>query len=590
MNRRHRPRLASVLRTTGALALVLALWLTALPGGATAAPAEAPLAQTEEGVWYTVVRGDTLGQIAVRHGVTTGAILAANSISNPNVIRVGQRLWIPGAAASTPTPTPSPTEPGDGVWYTVVRGDTLGQIAARHGTTTTAIMRANNISNPNLIRVGQRLWIGGAAPTATPEPPSPNPSATPQPTDTPTDGVWYTVRSGDSLGRIAQSHGTTVSAIVQANSLSNPNVIRVGQRLWIPGASGGPSPAPTSQPPPSGPPAGGTGFSYGFQIQPWYGADVNQALDATVGAGFSWLKIQVPWKQIEGSGKGAQDWGDMDRVVDAINGRGIRLLVSVCKAPDWARPGHTNRSYEGPPANEQDLADFLSALAARYKGRVHAIEVWNEQNLGHEWGGEQIDAGRYVRMLCAAYGAIKAQDPNMTVVAGGLTPTGVSDGVTAIDDVTYLRSMYAAGCKSCMDALGAHPSGYNNPPSARMGYSDPAEPDFKAHPSFFFQETMLRYREVMVANGDGGRRIWPTEFGWASSGSPSPGYEYARNVTEQEQATYLVEALRMMRQWGYVGPAFVWNLNFNVSNPGTEMAQFGVMHRPAYDALRNIPK
>jgi hypothetical protein len=45
-----------------------------------------------------------------------------------------------------------------------------------------------------------------------------------------------------------------------------------------------------------------------------------------------------------------------------------------------------------------------------------------------------------------------------------------------------------------------------------------------------------------------------------------------------------------MRQWGYVGPAFVWNLNFNVSNPGTEMAQFGVMGRPAYDALRNIQK
>jgi len=260
------------------------------------------------------------------------------------------------------------------------------------------------------------------------------------------------------------------------------------------------------------------------------------------------------------------------------------------KAPNWARPANTDLSVEGPPANLQDYADFVGAYAARYKGRVQAIEVWNEQNLWYEWGHEPLDPGRYVDMLCRAYRAIKAADPGMVVVAGALTPTGVNDGSIAIDDVVYLQRMYAAGAKNCFDALGAHPSGYNNPPDAKFGYSNPAEPSFKNHPSFFYRDTMERYRNVMVQNGDTGKRVWPTEFGWASEPNPIPGYEYARDNTLEEQASYLVQAYQMAKAWGWVGPMFLWNLNFGITNPGTELAAFGIANRPAYGALQSMPK
>jgi len=221
---------------------------------------------------------------------------------------------------------------------------------------------------------------------------------------------------------------------------------------------------------------------------------------------------------------------------------------------------------------------------------VQAIEIWNEQNLWYEWGHEPLDPARYVDMLCRAYRAIKAVDPNMVVVAGALTPTGVNDGVIAIDDVVYLQRMYAAGAKNCFDALGAHPSGYNNPPDAKFGYTNPAEPSFKNHPSFFYRETMERYRAVMVQYGDAGKRIWPTEFGWASEPNPVPGYEYARDNTLEEQAQFLVQAYQMAKAWGWVGPMFTWNLNFGITNPGTELAAFGIAGRPAYDALKAMPK
>ncbi len=577
----------------------------------TIVPAVSAQAGEGEGVWYTVKWGDTLGAIAVRHGTTVSALVSANSLRDPNYIWIGQRLWIPGASGTaTPAPTSAPTEPTDGFWYTVRAGDTLGGLAVRYRTTISAIMQANGLSRPDYIRIGQRLWIPGSegtnptpdpTPTSTPDPPStPAPTATPTPVQEEEEGFWYTVKSGDTLGAIAARFGTTTSTLVAANKLSSANLIYVGQRLWIPGASEPTAtpiptanPNPTSNPDPTAapsPPSGSSDFSYGFQIHPWAGADVQQAINATRDAGFTWIKIQVPWKMVEANSKGQYDWGAVDNVINALHGAGLKVLVSVCKAPDWARSSSTNWGYDGPPANAQDLADFMGALAGRYSGRIQAIEVWNEQNLAHEWGGEPIDAARYVTMLRVSYQAIKARDASIYVIAGGLTPTGVNDGVLAIDDVVYLGQMYRAGLKSYMDGLGVHPSGYNNPPDATYGYQNAAEPAYKNHPSFFFQETMRRYRQVMLTYGDSGKDLWPTEFGWASSPNPVAGYEYAANVTETEQAEYLVRSLQMMKSWGYVGPAFVWNLNFNVACPGTEQAQFGVMGRPAYAGLHDMPK
>ncbi len=558
---------------------------------AVAASARQPAQLRDDGFWYTVQPGDTLSRLSMRFGITVNDLVQANRIDNPNLIWVGQRLWIPGSGTTPPSPTAAPTAtPGGGFWYTVARGDTLGRLSTRFGVSLSALISANSIVNPNLIFVGQRLWVPGqeGAPTPTPPPvatPTPMPTATsappntPQPTATPTArGFWYTVQAGDSLSSIATRFGTSVAGIVQANNLANPNVITVGQRLWISGSGSTPSPATP-----------GTGFDYGFNVDPWAG-NLDTVIRDVQNAGFHWVKFQVPWRDVETADKGQYRWGNVDGVVDRFHAAGLNVLISIVKAPRWARPAQTNFAVDGPPANNQDFVDFLTAFAQRYRGKVQAVELWNEPNLHSEWGDEPLNVSRYVDMLCKGHTAIKAQDPAMQVISAGLTPTGINDGRNAIDDIVYLRSMYWHGVKGCFDALGAHPSGYNNPPDARFGYSDPNEPDYKNHPSFFFQETLLRYRSVMNAFGDSGKRVWVTEFGWASSTNPSPGYEYAADVTLTEQATYLVKALQLMRQWGWVGPACVWNLNYNQTNPDSEMAQFSVLDRLAYTALRDMAK
>ena len=363
------------------------------------------------------------------------------------------------------------------------------------------------------------------------------------------------------------------------------------------------TPKPTPKPQPKPAAAGGSApgyFGYGIQAAMVADGDHRRIFDHVKTLGFGWVKQQVEWFRYN-PGPGQYDWGPLDRIVESANAYGINVLFSVVKAPGWARPpGDTD---QGPPADPNTYGTFLREMAARYKGRVKAYEIWNEQNLYYEWGGRggKINAARYVELLKVAYNAIKSVDPNAVVISGALTPTGVNDGDIAVDDRLYLEQMYQAGLARYCDAIGAHPSGYNNPPDADWrSYNDPSAPNFKGHPSFFFRGTMESYRNIMVKYGDGHKRIWPTEFGWASVDGlgvpPAPGYGYAADNSEAEQAQFIVRAYQMGKAWGWVGPMFLWNLNFApVAGKQDEKAAFGIVRhdwspRPAFAALRDMPK
>jgi hypothetical protein len=97
---------------------------------------------------------------------------------------------------------------------------------------------------------------------------------------------------------------------------------------------------------------------------------------------------------------------------------------------------------------------------------------------------------------------------------------------------------------------------------------------------------MEESRQVMVAYGDANKRLWPTEFGWGSTISPHPGYEFESYISEAQQAQYIVNAYRMMQNWGWVGGAFIRNLNYSEG----EMAAFRVAGRPAYEALKGLTR
>ncbi|MCA1734669.1 MAG: M23 family metallopeptidase [Actinobacteria bacterium] len=160
---------------------------------------------------YTVQPGDTLGVIASNLDVSVGDLAAANAISNPDLIRPGQVLVVPGAVG--------------GGTHVVLPGETLAGIADQHGLDAATLASINGITNPSLIYIGTALRLSG--------PETPTVTAAAQ-----SSAAVHVVAPGDSLAAVAASYGTSVSALVDANGIANPNLIRVGQQLTVPGAGG----------------------------------------------------------------------------------------------------------------------------------------------------------------------------------------------------------------------------------------------------------------------------------------------------------------------------------------------------------------
>ena len=168
---------------------------------------------------YVVQNGDTLNQIAAELGVETADLISVNGIADPDLIRIGQVLLIPG-----PTGTPSAT-------HVVAAGETLVGIAGKYGASLDSLVSANGLTNPNLIRVGQQLLItSNPAASAAPVPAA----TTPAPV---APGATHLVAAGETLASIAARHGTTVEVVAAANGITDPSMIYVGTTLQLTGSA-----------------------------------------------------------------------------------------------------------------------------------------------------------------------------------------------------------------------------------------------------------------------------------------------------------------------------------------------------------------
>jgi len=367
-------------------------------------------------------------------------------------------------------------------------------------------------------------------------------------------------------------------------------------RLYLPGTfnSAGATPTPLPSPTPSGPtPLPPPVFKPGAGVQVHLLAgDPTQTLRWAQGLGVEWVKQQVDWNLIE-HGPGDLEWEPLDRVVDLCEAFDLRLLISVVNAPGYLR---TDPTWFGPPADYAQFRRFMQQMAERYRGRVDAYELWNEPNLAREWTGDVLDPARFVALVAEGAQGVRAGDPAALVVSGAPGVTGINDGVTAIDDRAYLRGMLAAGVAQWVDGVGAHPYGFANPPEASASDPEQVAPSHNSHPSFFFRDTLEDYRAILLEYGAGDLPIWVTEFGWPSvegmGEMDTTGWEYARYVSEEQQADYIVRALQIGLGTEWVGPMFLWNLNIATIYGNTRPdSAYSLLrpdgsYRPAYIAVR----
>lgn len=178
-----------------------------------------PAAGGSSGVTHVVARGDTLNRLAAQYNAPVSSIVSANGLSNPDLIRVGQKLLIPGGSGSGGSNSVgSDISDRSGKYHVVRRGETVERIAGQYkGVSANDIIRANGIVNGR-IYAGAALYLSGTGHVAAGS----------------AGAVSYKVRSGDRLGDIAHAHNVTISKLASENNISNPNLIRAGQVLSIP--------------------------------------------------------------------------------------------------------------------------------------------------------------------------------------------------------------------------------------------------------------------------------------------------------------------------------------------------------------------
>ncbi len=251
-----------------------------------------------------------------------------------------------------------------------------------------------------------------------------------------------------------------------------------------------------------------------------------------------------PWAYIE-TAPGVYDWHHPDRIIHLAHDQGLRVIARLGLVPAWARPKDIdqNTSLNSlTPDHYADYARFVGAFAERYRDQVTGLIVWNEPNLSFEWGYRSVAPAEYVDFLKGAYRAAHAANPNMLVLAGALAPTLEPAGsANAINDLEFLRGMYAAGAAAYFDGLAVHTYGFTLPPDAA-----PA-PD-----ALNFRRIEL-LRAIMVENGDSAKSVYVTESGW----NDHPRWTQA--VHPGERVTYTLNAYRMAeRDWPWLKQLCFW--------------------------------
>lgn len=355
-------------------------------------------------------------------------------------------------------------------------------------------------------------------------------------------------------------------------------------------------------------------------------AVVTRTLELVRDMGARYVRMQIPWEDIEIHGRGdfmdrrnveavgvISAWDKYDHIVDTANCLDLELVMRVDRAPMWASTffkslptfqeglaiDHTST---GPPDDFNDYLNFLRILIDRYRGRVRFFQIWNEPNLLNEWNWQTPNPRDFAALQCLSYYTAKDTNPDAIILFPSLAPTDGLDKRAPLTDLEFLDQFYREGGKDCFDIMSAQAYGLGQPPDEHryvrlrnLGNWNWTRPiDTRTDVS-----RIVLLREVMELHGDGDKAIWIGESGWNSAPDHIPAerrYTWGRPVSEQQKGEYIIGQIeRARREWPWVGVLHVWMLRhggYLEPDPEDPTPYFALVQRdwtllPAYFALQD---
>lgn len=275
------------------------------------------------------------------------------------------------------------------------------------------------------------------------------------------------------------------------------------------------------------------------------------------GLGARWIRLVVSWAALEPV-RGEYDPAHLERLdalVAGLHAAGVKIILTTCYAPTWAQDSSL---WQKPPAGYPsgprsfyavrrgalgDYGRLGTFLARHYRGRVQALECWNEPNL---WGyiypqrtaGDQYYGARvYLRMLRAFHAGVHRARTGVRVIAGATAPVGLND-IYRTSPQRFAGFLQRSGASRYFDVYSHHPytPGGSLHPAPGMPPNDPS-----TTVTLYNLRTLLRLFP--------GKPLYITEYGYNTRPSVDFG-GYA--VTEKEQARYLRQAYRVAASYPQV--------------------------------------
>lgn len=334
------------------------------------------------------------------------------------------------------------------------------------------------------------------------------------------------------------------------------------------------------------------GTAFGNELMWTNDVDLAAALDSTAALGVDWIRVDLPWSDIQPDGPGTYRWSRFDRIFAAAQRRGLRVVATLAYTPAWARMGGC--PYQScRPRDFSEFAEFTRMAALRYSGQgLKHWEIWNEPNLQMFWY-PYPDPVAYAQMLRLTTRAIKSVDSSSTVLFGGLA--AVPEPGANIGQVEFLATVTMHRGTEVVDGVAFHPYTFPHLPS----YYQPSvwrtawntihgyDPNAKKFTSL---------RQVLDTYGLGRLPIWLTEYGAPTCG-PGTGSDGVAgltvdHVTESRQAAIATDAARLATADSSIGALFWYSERDRSWDTYTTENCYGLRRpdgsrKPAWYALRD---
>ena len=301
-------------------------------------------------------------------------------------------------------------------------------------------------------------------------------------------------------------------------------------------------------------------------VNPFWRSNLREAEDSysqIAKVGFQWVRITASWHRIQSSKNGRYDWQDIDDAVALAKKYNLKVLMQISGAPEWATGADKLSAAEKNALNarkiwvasfvplqqyDNDFSNFVSALVKRYASQgVIDYEFWNEPGNPEFWHdtiqNPKPNPEHYTHLLKIAYTAAHNAHNDVNVMAGGMTVGGSNNSTGYIGPMEFLERMYRAGAKGYFDGVSHHPYGIYARAFRDNGWANMIG-DVVGPGSG--EKTLY---QIMSENGDGNKKIWPSEVGLDAA---YPG------VDETKQANVISQILGWYQKSDIFGPLILY--------------------------------